>query len=103
MNIKFTNLYKLYPRANRKYLPENNQCKTIAHWGLNLTSTVNYPKFTIIIRHMVEIPSHLFSMLGGLLISDAWMEVNKTKILRSHGIVCIPFFCCHNYNTHLLI
>ena len=56
--IKHISLYKLFPRANRKYLPVNNQCKAIAApphrgGGLILTSTVNYPKFTVIIRHMV--------------------------------------------------
>jgi heme/copper-type cytochrome/quinol oxidase subunit 1 len=76
-NKKTWNLLERFPRSNRNYLPANNKCKAIVIWGSNFTSTVSYPRFTSIVRYMVNIPIHLRSMLGGLLISDAWMEINK--------------------------
>jgi len=76
-NNKTLNLLERFPRSNRNYLPANKKCKAIVVWSSNQGSTVNYPQFTSIVRHMVKIPPHLFSMLGGLLISDAWMQINK--------------------------
>lgn len=48
-----TNLYKLFPRANKKYLPADTLTTSLVLFGSNLCSTVNYPFFTQIIRHMV--------------------------------------------------
>nr|YP_009710752.1 LAGLIDADG endonuclease type 2 [Amanita thiersii]QFZ98700.1 LAGLIDADG endonuclease type 2 [Amanita thiersii] len=76
------NLLDRFPRSNRNYLPSNNNCKSIVIWSSNLSSTVNYPKFTSIIRHMVDIPYNLKAMIYGLLISDAWLSINKSGTTR---------------------
>jgi heme/copper-type cytochrome/quinol oxidase subunit 1 len=79
---KTLNILERFPRSNRNYLPANKDCKSIVVWSSNLGSTVNYPKFTSIVRHMVNIPTQLRSMLGGLLISDAWLQINKSGTTR---------------------
>ena len=76
------NLLERFPRSNRNYLPSNNNCKSIVVWSSNLTSTVNFPKFTSIVRHMVDIPFNLRSMICGLLISDAWLTISKVGNTR---------------------
>jgi len=85
--LKNKNTYNIllrFPRSNRNYLPANKNCKDIVVLTepSNLNSTVNYPKFTSIIRYMVNIPIHIRSMLGGLLISDAWLQINKSGNTR---------------------
>lgn len=81
-NKSTLNILERFPRSNRNYLPANNKYKTMVVWSSNLCSTVNYPKFTSIVRHMVNISPNLNSMLGGLLISDAWLEINKSGNTR---------------------
>ena len=76
------NLLERFPRSNRNYLPSNNNCKTIVVWSSNLTSTVSYPKFTSIVRYMVNVPFNLRSMIYGLVISDAWLTINKSGNTR---------------------
>ena len=41
-------------------------------------STVNYPPYTSIVRHMVKIPLHLYSIILGTLLSDGWLFINKS-------------------------
>lgn len=89
-NKNTLNILDRFPRSNRNYLPANKNCKAIVVWSSNLgnelgyrrSSTVNYPKFTSIVRHMVKIPNQLYPMLGGLIISDAWLQINKSGNTR---------------------
>ena len=43
-------------------------------FGSNLSSTVGYPSYGIILQHMVIFPKHIENIIVGLLLSDAWMQ-----------------------------
>lgn len=58
-------------------MPADNITKGIVIYGSNLSSTVNYPTYTSIVRHMVKIPSNLNSIILGLVLSDAWLFKNN--------------------------
>jgi hypothetical protein len=73
------NLLEKFPQSNRKYLPENRKCKDLVVFGSNLSSTVKYPRYTSIVRHMIDIPYNLNSILFGILISDGWLFINKAN------------------------
>jgi heme/copper-type cytochrome/quinol oxidase subunit 1 len=81
-NKNTSNLLERFPRSNRNYLPYNKNCKELVVFGSNIASTVNYPPYTSIIRYMVKIPLHLQSIIVGILISDAWLQINKAGNTR---------------------
>jgi LAGLIDADG DNA endonuclease family len=66
-------------RSNRKYLNPNTDCTALVPYGSNLSSTVNSPKYTLIVRQMVEIPIQHYSIFIGILISDAWLQHPHSK------------------------
>jgi hypothetical protein len=76
---KSTNLLDRFSQSNKNYLPDNNECKDLVVFGSNISSTVNYPRYTSIIRHMVGFPSNLNSILFGILMSDGWLFINKAN------------------------
>jgi Proton-conducting membrane transporter len=71
-NLHFNSL----PKSKKSFLPYN-ECKDLVVYGSNLSSTVNYPRFTSLIRHMVQIPFNLENIILGILISDAWLFKNN--------------------------
>jgi hypothetical protein len=73
-NGNIESLYEKFPRANRNYIKENNSIKDLVVFGTNLSSTVNYPTYNIIIQHMVNLPSNIKNIIVGLLLSDGWMQ-----------------------------
>jgi heme/copper-type cytochrome/quinol oxidase subunit 1 len=75
------NLLERFPRS-KKYLPDNNNCRKIIIYGQNLTTTIGYPPYTSIVRCMVDIPNYLMPMFVGLIISDGWLQINKSGNTR---------------------
>jgi len=76
LSRSFSSLLKRFPRS-KQYLPPNYNCKDLVIYGTNLSSTIGYPYFTVIIRHMVNIPSNIYNVIVGILLSDGWLNVNK--------------------------
>ena len=102
-NLETLNLLDRFPRANKNYLPSNNKCTDLVKFGSNLSSTVGYPSYTIIIRHMVNIPNvsiadkiyELESILVGIIISDGWLQINKsgnTRLFCKQSLDKIEYF-----------
>lgn len=63
-------------RANWNYLEPNTEITSLVVYGTNLSSTVNYPKYTMFVKKMINIPSQHYSIFIGLLLSDAWLQCN---------------------------
>jgi hypothetical protein len=94
-NNNTLNLLERFPRSNKNYLPSNNKCKDLVVYGSNLASTTNYPRYTTIVRHMVQIPSNLESIILGILLSDGHLWINKagnTLLSFKQSLGHIEFF-----------
>ena len=77
--FEINNLYESFPRANKNYIPHNTTTKSIVVYGSNLCSTIKYPPYTKIIRHMVGIPNSVLYPLIGILLSDGCITINASQ------------------------
>lgn len=72
-------LLERYPRSKPIDMKPNNNCQDQVVYGSNLSSTIRYPFYTKITRHMIKIPKNTYNMLIGVIISDGWLIVQKSE------------------------
>lgn len=51
-------------------MEENNNCKALVPFGTNLNSTVGLPNYGVILQHMVVLPTYVYGVIVGILLSD---------------------------------
>jgi hypothetical protein len=65
-----------YTTLNSK---SKNECKNLVIYGSNLYSTLKYKNFNSKLRNISQIPTHLYPLITGLLLSDGWLYKNKSN------------------------
>jgi NADH-ubiquinone oxidoreductase chain 4 len=94
-NTCIDNLVEKFPKSNKNYLPSNNKCKNLIIYGSKSNSTINYPRYTNIVRHMIQIHYNLHSILVGILLAEGKLFINKngnTLLYFKQSFYNIKFF-----------
>ncbi len=104
------NLYKRFPRSNKKYIKQNIDIKSLVPFGCNRRSTVGYPNFTIILQHIVTLPNDILGIIVGLLLSDGWIQKSnlngqarlsfKQSLVRIEYLLFVFFLISHYCKTY---
>lgn len=73
------NLFELFKRSNRKYIAENNTCKSLVVYGSNIENNIGNKKYTSIVSYMVGLSNDIMYIFVGLILSDGNIEYRSTK------------------------
>lgn len=89
-------LRERFPRANLypKNTIINNECTDLVPYGYYLIGTMHYPRYNIILQHMVNLTSYLYGVVVGLMLLDAWMSkknVNGGYFLNNQLIMLLTY------------
>ena len=60
-----------------------NTCTDLVIWGTHLGSTVNYGRFTKLVREMIVLPPYQESIVVGLLLSDGWLSLTRSNTVSN--------------------
>lgn len=72
---KVLTLWERFPRTN--LYPKNNfinnECTDLVLYGHYLTGTMHYPRYNVIVQHIVSLPPYLYGVVVGIILSDGWI------------------------------
>lgn len=80
------NLYQLFPKSNRLYIQENNECKELVVYGSNIENNVGEKKWTSIVSYMIGLPNRILYILIGILLSDGTIEFIGSNLKKVNKI-----------------
>lgn len=60
-----------------------NTCTDLVVWGTHLGSTINYGRFTKLVREMIVLPPYQESIVVGLLLSDGWLSLTRSNTVSN--------------------
>ena len=69
---KELSLRERFPRTNlfRTTSPMNHNCRELVIFGTNLEFPINFPRYNIIVQHLVYLPNYQYNVLVGMILSD---------------------------------
>jgi LAGLIDADG DNA endonuclease family len=71
---------KLTPEFKQWFVrfSDNLNSKALVVGGVNLYSSVGYPRFSLIVMKMIQLPPYQYDVIIGLLLSDGWLTFPNT-------------------------
>lgn len=66
-----------FPRANLypKHYPINDNCKEIIIFSIQIyNSTIHFPRYHIVLQHIVYLHQYHYKIIVGILLSDGWIN-----------------------------
>lgn len=69
-------LRERFPRANLFpcHYSVNQDCTDIVPFQTNISSTTNFPRYNIILQHLVCLTPYLYGVVVGIMLSDGWIR-----------------------------
>lgn len=69
-------LREQFPRTNLSpsNYPTNHHCTGIVPYGSNLSSTIHFPRYNIVLQNLVRLHPYQYGIVVGIMLSDGWMN-----------------------------